>query len=260
VNQVDQSTLTPAVKALFDITDPTGLRLAGILDGILPGRVFVDRASDPSWGVAHDGNYGSIYLGGKLDSVILDRIIKTFREDSGVLLGMWPDDPRWTLTPQKTDYDGEVLDFYDRSDRIANGDENLEKLPEGCEIRYMGSNLIERSRNREQHIVGFGSLEETLDNRFGFCLMRENEILCEALVGPVIRGTREMGVETYEGYRRQGYAAITCAHLVRACEAAGWRTWWNCNKENQASATLARKLGYRIEKAYRLTAWNKEKE
>jgi RimJ/RimL family protein N-acetyltransferase len=35
----------------------------------------------------------------------------------------------------------------------------------------------------------------------------------------------------------------------------GQQTWWNCAKQNVASAALARKLGYRTEREYRVLAW-----
>jgi RimJ/RimL family protein N-acetyltransferase len=67
----------------------------------------------------------------------------------------------------------------------------------------------------------------------------------------------EMGVTTRAQYQRRGYATLTCAHLIRACEERGYRTYWNCAKQNLASAAVARKLGYRREKVYRLLAWFK---
>jgi len=101
-------------------------------------------------------------------------------------------------------------------------------------------------------------MEETLENLFGFFLMQGDEVLCEALAGPLIRSTCEPGVDTYENHRRKGYATVTVSHLIDACERAGHQTWWNCNGKNLASAALARKLGYRVEKIYRLTAWFKK--
>lgn len=70
----------------------------------------------------------------------------------------------------------------------------------------------------------------------------------------------ELGVETYEPYRGRGYATITCAHLIRACEAKGYQTFWNTAKQNVASIALARKLGYQTEKEFRVLAWEKYSE
>ena len=53
---------------------------------------------------------------------------------------------------------------------------------------------------------------------------------------------------------------VTCAHLIRDCEARGYQTYWNCARQNLASAAVARKLGYRTEKEYRLLAWFKRNQ
>jgi RimJ/RimL family protein N-acetyltransferase len=66
-----------------------------------------------------------------------------------------------------------------------------------------------------------------------------------------------VGVMTHELYQGRGYATLTCAHLLQACEALGYQTYWNCAKQNRASAALARKLGYRVEREYKLVAWFK---
>jgi RimJ/RimL family protein N-acetyltransferase len=57
---------------------------------------------------------------------------------------------------------------------------------------------------------------------------------------------------------QKGYASITCAHIIHEMEQQGYLTYWNCAKQNQPSVALARKLGYRCEKEYRLLAWFKQ--
>ncbi|MFL5804101.1 MAG: GNAT family N-acetyltransferase [Roseiflexaceae bacterium] len=61
----------------------------------------------------------------------------------------------------------------------------------------------------------------------------------------------------HEAYRGHGYATITCARLIQACEEQGYETWWDCAKQNVASTALARKLGYQNEREYRVLAWRK---
>src|SRR5262249_39788948 len=127
----------------------------------------------------------------------------------------------------QTEYDGRVLEYNERR-----GDLSAFIIPEGCEIRPF---------KRE--------------NEHGLHLVRGGEILSEASVGAPAAGIIEMGTNTTEAYRRRGYATIICAHLIRDCEQQGYKTYWNCAKQNTASAALARKLGYWDEKEYRLYAW-----
>ncbi len=104
-------------------------------------------------------------------------------------------------------------------------------------------------------IAELGSIEAVLAKTIRIFLMRGEEILCEASTGPATRGRMEMGVTTYAGHRRSGYATIACAHLIALCEAAGIATWWDCAEQNTASAALARKLGYHHGRPYRVLMW-----
>jgi RimJ/RimL family protein N-acetyltransferase len=70
----------------------------------------------------------------------------------------------------------------------------------------------------------------------------------------------EIGVETHPHHMRKGYATLTCAHLIAEMEQQGYSTYWNCAKGNLPSAALARRLGYRTEKEYRLVAWFKQSD
>ncbi len=87
--------------------------------------------------------------------------------------------------------------------------------------------------------------------------MHGDEILSEATVGPPGLGIYEPGVFTQEEHRGQGYGTMIVARLIQEIEAMGGRTFWNCDKDNLASAGIARKLGYRIEKEFRCMGWKK---
>jgi RimJ/RimL family protein N-acetyltransferase len=62
----------------------------------------------------------------------------------------------------------------------------------------------------------------------------------------------EIGAITREAYRGHGYAPITCAYLIEACERRGYQAYWSCDTENTASIRVARKLGFRQERAYQI--------
>lgn len=89
----------------------------------------------------------------------------------------------------------------------------------------------------------------------GFGLVIGEQIVAEATAGPPVLGLYEPGVFTQEAYRKKGYGTLVSARLVQAIETLGGQTYWNCARQNIASASIARKLGYRIEKEYRCIAW-----
>jgi RimJ/RimL family protein N-acetyltransferase len=244
-------------KSLFDPHDPAGLRCIAVLEGIRPGRIFTDSSSDLTWMVVWDSVFGAIYPGGEVSAAVFSELIHQLQREKMVFLGLWLDDPRWPLVQTEYDYEGRVLDFYDR---VQDGrlQKFLDYQPDGTEFYPVNECLLERSVNRDLHLSAYPNIEKALDDLVGFFLVRGEEILCEALAGAEVMGTREIGIDTPEPYRQRGYATITCAKLVQVCEKLGVQTYWNCNKENLASVALARKLGYQTEREYKLLAWNKQ--
>jgi hypothetical protein len=252
--EISPAQVTALFKAHFHPRDPAGLRCLAVLEGIRAGKIIVDDPQKPNWLVVYENTFGTIYPEGEIGPDTLFKIITHLRSEKMVLLGLWPDDQRWEIVPPDFDYEGRVLDFYDRA-QDGRLQTIIDQVPDGCELHPVDADLIERSVNRDAHFSGYSSREEALNDLMGFFLMKSDEILCEALAGLVILGTREMGVDTPESYRRRGYASITCAKLIQTCEQQGLQTYWNCNRANTGSLKLAHKLGYQTEKEYKLVAW-----
>jgi GNAT superfamily N-acetyltransferase len=254
--QVYPGQVTPALRALFDPDDPASLRGCAVLYGNAAGRILTDNPESPAWGLVQEAAFGTLYLGGALDRSLLQRIVAKLLDDGDVLVGLWPEDRRFHLLPSGANYDGSVLEFTDRP--VGEGlTGHLGHMPDGCEIRHMDRSLFERCDGRYLYMSIFGSVDQALENGFGMCLMKDNAILCEAFAGPAARGQIEVGTQTGKEFRGRGFATLTCAYLVQWCEQQGYQTYWNCDKNNLASAAVARKLGYQVEREYRLLAWSK---
>jgi len=251
-SQLNPNTVTSVFRALFDLADPASLRCFAVLDGQAAGRIFTDHPAQPSYGVVQEAAFGSLYLGGDVKQTMLQQLVTLLRQDGEVLIGLWPDDPRWSLLPPAPDYSGYTLELTDR-----NTGQSLPAVPKGCELRPLDQSLIKEILGRNLLIHMYGSVQEALKWGDGLCLTRNGEILCEAYAGPAANGVIEIGVETHPHHMQRGYAALTCAHLIHEMERQGYRTYWNCAKQNQASIALAHKLGYCTEKEYRLLAWFK---
>jgi RimJ/RimL family protein N-acetyltransferase len=103
----------------------------------------------------------------------------------------------------------------------------------------------------------FSNTEIALERGYGLCLLYNDELVCDAFIGPSAAGLVEIGAESRPRHRHKGDVSLTCRHLIQAIEQKGFRTYWNCAKSNHASIALAHKLGYQLEKEYRLTAWSK---
>jgi len=252
LTQLTPVQVTPGLRALFDPADPASLRCYAVLDGHAAGRIFTDFPARPTWGVVQEAAFGSLYLGGEVNQTALYRLIANLRQEGEVLIGLWADDPCWTLLPSMPDYSGYTLEFSQRE-----GDQSLPALPSGCELRRLDQSLIKEILGRNLLIHMYGSTQAALNWGYGLCLTRDGEILCEAFAGPAANGFIEIGVETHPPHMKKGYAVLTCAHLIREMDQRGYKTYWNCAKHNQASIALAHRLGYWNEKEYHLLAWFK---
>jgi RimJ/RimL family protein N-acetyltransferase len=253
--QLNSAQVTPALKSLFDQPMPSEIRYFAVLEGGIPGQIFTDDATNPTWGIVRETTYGATYLGGTFDAQSVSEIITELRKSGDVVIGAYLDDPLIALLPTPFEHDGLAVDYTDRP--LHEGLEAYLQVPEGCTVRRVDAALFERSVERDSNLAGYSTVEKALEHVVGFYLMKDDEILAESFAGPAVLGIREMGVVTIKEHRQRGYATTTAAHLIHCCEQLGNQTFWNCDKNNLPSNALARKLGYRKAQEYRVIAWFK---
>lgn len=255
--ELTSSRVPSAVVELFDATKPTMLRAFNVLDGFVSGQVVTDDPERPTWAAVREATFGTLYLGGDISAEVLATLVEYFRRSGEVGIGFWPDDPLIDVLPPNPAYDGRTLYFSDRSQRVRL-DAYVGQLLSGCRLSPRDRSLIARSPDYELALASFGTVDSVLAHTLGVVLLRDDVVLCEAATGAPAHGRIEVGVTTQEGHRRRGYATVACARLIQACEAAGYQTWWDCAKQNQASVALARKLGYQNEREYRYLLWPRQ--
>ena len=78
----------------------------------------------------------------------------------------------------------------------------------------------------------------------GYTLLHNGEIAATAFSAFVHENRLEIGIETVEKYRGNGYAELVCCKLIDECLESGFLPVWSCRSENTASVQLARKLGF----------------
>jgi len=242
---------------LLRTDEPQSRRCFAVLDGCVPpGKIFVDNPADPQWAIVQEVIDHSLYLGGRIDAATFADVFAALRQEGNVLIGMWPEDPRISLLPPDPVYDGRTLEFYDRP--IGAGlDRFLRHVPDDCEIRRLDRDQILRTEWGPGDVELVGGLDVWEKTHINFGLMRGDEILSDAGVGQPAIGLYEPGVFTRPEHRGKGCGTLVVARLIQEIEAMGGRTYWNCAKQNLASAAIARKLGYQIEKEYRCMVWSK---
>ena len=250
--------VSPAHRALFDPGQPVAVRCSAVLDGTICGKIWVDDLDQPTWGAVLETAYDTLFLGGAPDKDLVHELIGQLRQQDGAAMALWPDHPYNELLPPAEDFDGWELEFTNR----PQGKPPLSQfsVPEGCQLLPIDEFWFDRCRYRDECVSFFGNVSRTLELGFGFCLVRGEELLAEAFAAASAQGIIEIGTITGEQFRRQGYATLCCAKLITACEERGLATYWNCEKDNTASADLARSLGYQTEKEFRFIVWDPPEE
>lgn len=257
--QIAPNQVTHAIKSMFNLNMPTGIRAFAVMAGGNNGKIFTDNPAHPGWCLVWEADDGILYRGGKYTADVLCEAVNLLRRDGTVALGFRDGDSDANLFPPDPDAGAECLEF-DRPVGSRGLSPYLRALPAGYSIHRMDRTLLERSPKYDGNFTRYGSIENFIDKGIAVCILHGAETVCEAYADMEIMGMREIGIATQPPYRKQGFAAIACAQLIKLCEQSGSRVYWDCAKFNAGSVALAHKLGFQNERAYKLLAWFKPEE
>jgi hypothetical protein len=83
-----------------------------------------------------------------------------------------------------------------------------------------------------------------VDKSVGFSLFYQNDLAATAYAAFIHGKQLEIGIETVDKYRGQGFAQHACSVLIDYCLKNNYEPVWSCRMENNASMKLAQKLGF----------------
>lgn len=246
--------IAPRLEGLFPGDRPIPTRLWAILDGTIRGRIVVDEPTQPTFALIQDLTEGTTYLGGATTPPTLHDAFAMLRAYQEIVVCLWSDDPLLSALPAGQYYEGVAVDFTDRSPTIDL--DRLAALPAGYRVQRINAETALANEEFDYYVTMFGSIEQAVEHTIGYRLMRGETIASEAVAGPLTRGVAEMGADTEVAYRQKGLGTVTCAYVIRECEARGYRAFWNAAQQNVASVALARRLGFQTERPFTVLAWS----
>jgi len=129
---------------------------------------------------------------------------------------------------------------------------NLEKyLDKKSPTGSRDQNIQKTSRSHFSSMKGsvipyyfWNSAEDFLENGIGFSALHNGELASIAYSAFIDGNKLEIGIETVEEFRGNGYAKITCEALIDYCLINDFEPVWACRLENAGSYNLAMKLGF----------------
>jgi len=237
------------VRPIFQSIEDSRPIVFSVIEGNTPGRIFVERPDNPSIALLRFSG-GELYLGGRADNEslnreIVDLVLNHLATPPHLLIFSFSDDWKRVLD--------ELLKDHGVSRVIRNTFELdagrfraahsgwRSRVPEGFHLQPMDSQLALRSDPGLD--ILWGGVDNFVARAFGFCVLRDDEIISRC--SPVALGDRrfETGVNTAEKYRRQGFATLAGCAFIERCIEEGFLPEWGCYY-NTASKGLALKLGF----------------
>lgn len=127
----------------------------------------------------------------------------------------------------------------------------VKALPQGYELRLMDEELYKVCKNTgwsRDLVRWFGTYERYRDLGLGVVLLKNGTPVSGASSYSRYLEGIEIEIDTWEPYRRRGFAYTCGARLILECLARGLYPSWDAH--NLQSAALAEKLGYHQAGAY----------
>ncbi len=239
------------------------LEARAIVEGINPGRIFVDDIDFPTSGLIWLGNNdGFIFIGNEkndgfnteLDPFIDTVIIPEARKVGLTWFEAIGNHNKWDETIQKV-FKNRNLGSWNRRVYTLKKEEykgNFEIATEGdYEIVKITDTLF---KNKDKSIVNidflhakileFWSLPERFfDDGIGYCVVTKNKIVSICFSGFVVDHVHCISIETLEEYQGKKLAQTVALTFVEDCFANNLVPYWDCMESNKPSVAVAERIG-----------------
>lgn len=238
------------------------LAAQSVLDGVAPGRIFVDEPVQPRAAVLIPPNYYRIYASGTPDERLLGDVIHLLSEQSGAerygCVVHYDTSNSWEPVLQRLFQAHEGMLRWRQYYRLGAPPPPvsaplLERITISRieEMTLDDASLENRDLLREELLSESPTLAYFFQRNYGF-LARDGQRLvawCTAEYHDDVR--YELGIETLEAYRRQGIAThLASAVIQRAFDAGATEIGWHCWASNTPSIATALKVGFEKARDY----------
>lgn len=232
--------------------------MESIIQGYTEAEAYADNLENPRITVVWDGKH-SVFCGGRADEETLSKAVSFIKNDLltqqvrsiSIAVKIIYENPQWKdaiiegmneLSPkvyQRSIYRHKLLQMP----YFACNDTSIT-------IKRIDKEMLYGSKtNNIQGVIDevsqmWGSAEKFLAKGFGHCALKDDAIAAWCTCEYLSKASCGIGIETYEQYQRQGVAAATVCKMLNYCKALGKTPYWDCWKNNIASAKTAEKAGF----------------
>jgi RimJ/RimL family protein N-acetyltransferase len=250
-------------RSLFD---PIGynLTIESILTGLSPGSIYVDDPDNPR--VALTWTQSRVFLSGHAqDEATLLALQRTLYEVfypdaviSGMVAFTLHYTPGWERLIERVLAEKHLMpDIRHYYELDSSGMGMRSVLPAAYELKSVNGKILTNSglEHLDDLIAEMQSerpsVEDFLARSFGYCAIYDESIVAWCMSEYNCGDCCEIGIFTDESHRRLGLAAATAtAVFVHASKQGIYNIGWHCWESNEASITLALKLGFTLHTRY----------
>jgi GNAT superfamily N-acetyltransferase len=233
-----------------------------VVEGVNPGRIFVDDVNSPTSGLIWLGNNdGFIFIGNErnvrfntqlnhfIDTVIVPETKKvglTWFEGIG-------NHSKWNETIKKVFKDRDLGSWNQRVYTLRKEDykgtfeftsEEGYKIVKMSEV--LSDNSIKNFEFLHSKIEEFWSSSKAfLNEGVGYCVVYKNEIVSVCFSGFVVNNVHCIDIETLKEHQGKKVAQKVARTFVEDCLANNLVPYWDCMESNKPSIAVAEKIGFR---------------
>jgi RimJ/RimL family protein N-acetyltransferase len=252
----------PDYDRVRDLYEPLRFHLSSfaVLDGVNPGKVFVDDPAEPQSSYMYSPE--ACYLVGNPHNDAFNRALNMAIFSRAAIGGddsapsfvlsteAWANQLATICAPRSPLFQ---LRRHYVCRRVAL--DWRAALPDGFSVQMIDDGLLDNPTLPDQ-ISGWisnnwGSADYFSANAFGAATLHGSTIVSWSVADCVSGTGCEIGIHTDPAYRRRGLAAITAARAVDYALSHGFSAvGWQCADDNAGSFRTAEKVGFELERRY----------
>ena len=252
-------------KCKYLLSDQGLLEARAVIEGVNPGRVFVDDMDTPASGLVWLGNNdGFIFIGNEKNERFnkdLNQFIDTIIVPEANKVGLkWfegiGNHNKWDTTIKDVFKNRKLGSWNQRVYTLHKDDYSYNdefSITQGYKLMKVCKDIFENKGNsikniaflRSKILESWSSSETFFHNGMGYCMIYKNEIVSLCFSGFVAGNVHAVTIETIEEHRGKKLAQNIAKAFVNDCLDNNKIPYWDCMESNKSSIAVAENIGFR---------------
>lgn len=240
------------------------LEVKAVIEGVNPGRVFVDNIVTPNSGLVWLGNNDGFFFIGNEENEVFNNRINSFidivikPDAKKVGLNFFEgigNHQKWNSVIEKVFEQRQLEGWKQKVYMLKKEDYNAKNEPvteRGFNVIKINKDLYENNNNAVQNIdflhskiLEFWPSPDMYFNKgTGYCIVYNKNIISVCFSGFVVGNVHCVDIETVEAYRGKRLAQKIAHTFVKDCLENEMIPYWDCMEDNMPSIAIAENIGF----------------